>query len=55
MVDSVGEFFAKIGMGDADEEFGSLSERFAVQVDGSEFGDDVVDVASGGDYARAFA
>ena len=55
VVDFVGEFLAKIGMGDADEEFGSLPKRLTVEVDGPEFGDDVVDVASGGDYARAFA
>ncbi len=55
VVDFVGEFFPKIGMGDADEELGSLSERLAVEIDGAEFGDDVVDVAAGGDYARAFA
>ena len=45
------KLFPMVRMGDANDEFGPLLKRLAVQVHGSVFSDKVVDVGTGCDYA----
>ncbi len=48
-----GQFLAEIGVGNGDQCFGALAQRFSMKVDGSKFGDHPMDVPARAGYTGA--